>query len=189
MDSDRKIIQKVLLGETQYFAELIQRYESRIFKTCCRFVGNSQDAEDIAQEVFLTIYKNLGQYKEYSKFSTWVYRITVNACLNFLRKKDKLVLQYDDQYSSASTIGNPELMLEAKEIKKLLEFELDCVGKKNGQIFLYRIKYAMPFKRIADKTGITAAAARMSFSRTKKRLETKVQSYFKGESSHDLQND
>lgn len=186
MDSDRKIIQKVLLGETQHFAELIQRYESRVIKTCYRFVRSSQDAEDIAQEVFLTIYKNLSQYKEYSKFSTWVYRITVNTCLNFLRRKDKLLLQYDDQYSSVSMTGNPELILEAKEIQKLLESELDLAGEKNSRIFLYRMKYAMPFKRIADKTGVTAAAARMSFFRTKRRLETRVQRYFKGESGNDL---
>jgi RNA polymerase sigma-70 factor (ECF subfamily) len=79
MDHDFRTVRKVLRGNIECFEELILKYESRVYRTCWRFVGNSNDAEDITQEVFIRIYNNLSKFKKNSSFSTWIYRITVNT--------------------------------------------------------------------------------------------------------------
>jgi len=193
MDRDIKIVKKVLNGEPQYFEELVSKYQGSIIRTCYKFVKNEQDAKDIAQEVFIKIYNNLSCYKEYSKFSTWIYRITVNTCLNHLRKKDLLNISFCDDFKTESenelrqgmfNAGghqNPEEAVVAKEVKMLLETELESLGERGKHISGYRIKYGMPFKKIADKVGGTEASARMSFSRVRKKLTEKLMQYNKGE--------
>ncbi len=63
-------------------------YQQKVFGTCLSFVPNKEDAEDIAQEVFLEVYKSIQKFKGNSKVSTWVYKISTNKCLEFIRKKN-----------------------------------------------------------------------------------------------------
>jgi RNA polymerase sigma factor (sigma-70 family) len=129
MDRDIKIVRKVLSGDPRCFEELVLKYQGNVIRTCYKFVRNEQDARDIAQEVFIKIYNNLSCYKEHSKFSTWIYRITVNTCLNYLRKKDLLNISFCDDFKAeslkkpsydslnAGCCQNPEDIIVAKEVK------------------------------------------------------------------------
>ncbi len=193
MDGDIKVIKRVLRGDIECFEELVQKYEAKIYRTCYKFVKNEQDAKDVAQEVFIKIYNNLASYKQHSKFSTWAYKIAVNSCLNFLRKKDLLVISFNDEANpdlhkvyaageyNAQQYYNPERVIVGKEIKDLLESELDSLDNKSRRISDYRINHRMPFNKIAEKIGVTASAARMSFFRTKKKLAKRLNQYHKEE--------
>lgn len=88
LEIDLEIVSKVLSGDVQSFEQIIQRYQERILRLCRSMVGASQ-AEDAAQEIFLKIYKSLSQFKEESSFSTWVYRIAANHCLNLIKKNKR----------------------------------------------------------------------------------------------------
>lgn len=96
MGDDLNLVKKVLKGETQYFSNLVEKYENRVYKTCYRFVRNEEDALDLAQEVFIKVYNNLAGFKHSSSLSTWIYRISVNTCLNYLRKNNRLLLNFED---------------------------------------------------------------------------------------------
>lgn len=192
MANDSTVIKKVLKGETQYFSELVEKYETRVYKTCYRFTRNEQDALDLCQEVFIKIYNNLKNFAGASSLSTWIYKISVNTCLNFLRTKGRLVLDgnhsgnYPGKMSGlngtrrpvqASVYGSPEDYMEMKEMLELLDLNLEKAGDRNRKIFKYRLLYGMPFNEIAEKLGIRPETARMNYSRTRKLVKKSLQEY------------
>jgi RNA polymerase sigma-70 factor (ECF subfamily) len=80
---DREAVEACQRGEREAFDALVQRYQRDIYRLCYRYVNDPQDANDMAQEVFLKAYKAVGRFRGDSSFSTWLYRIAVNTCLNF----------------------------------------------------------------------------------------------------------
>ncbi len=83
-----EFIIKLKKGSEAAFAELLDEYQQKVFHTCISFVPNKEDAEDIAQEVFLEVYRSVHKFKGNSKLSTWIYKICTNKCLEFIRKKN-----------------------------------------------------------------------------------------------------
>jgi RNA polymerase sigma-70 factor, ECF subfamily len=82
-DDDREAVEACLRGERSAFDRLVERYQRDVYRLCYRYVNNHHDASDLAQEVFLKAYRALGRFRGDSSFSTWLYRISVNTCLNF----------------------------------------------------------------------------------------------------------
>ena len=85
-----EIKKEIKQGKSEYFKELVDKYKDMVFNICFGFVKNKEDAEDITQDVFFTIYKNIKGFKFESKISTWIYRIAVNRSLNHIRKRKLL---------------------------------------------------------------------------------------------------
>ena len=81
---DDQIIQECLSGNTDSYKNLVDKYQIRIINTCYKYTKNINDAEDVAQEVFLKAFQNLSSFKFDSKFYSWIYRIAVNTCLNYI---------------------------------------------------------------------------------------------------------
>jgi RNA polymerase sigma-70 factor, ECF subfamily len=82
-DDDREAVQACLRGEREAFDTLVERYQRDVYRLCYRYVNNHHDANDLAQDVFLKAYRALANFRGDSAFSTWLYRISVNTCLNF----------------------------------------------------------------------------------------------------------
>jgi RNA polymerase sigma-70 factor (ECF subfamily) len=82
-DDDREAVEACLRGERAAFDRLVERYQRDVYRLCYRYVNNHHDASDLAQEVFLKAYRALDRFRGDSAFSTWLYRISVNTCLNF----------------------------------------------------------------------------------------------------------
>src|SRR5882757_1603026 len=85
--NDNEIISKVLNGDKQAYASLVNRYQNYVFTLALRFTKNREDAEEVAQDIFIKAYRYLADFKGASKFSTWLYTIVNNTCITFLRKK------------------------------------------------------------------------------------------------------
>lgn len=79
---DEALVRQVLDGDTEAFAELVRRYQDRVFNFSLRFTGNASDAEEIVQEAFLKAYRNLSRFRGDAKFSTWLFQIAKNLCIN-----------------------------------------------------------------------------------------------------------
>jgi len=82
-EDDREAIEACQRGDREAFDRLVQRYQRDVYRLCYRYLNNHEDADDVAQEVFLRAYRAIGRFRGESAFSTWLYRIAVNACLNF----------------------------------------------------------------------------------------------------------
>jgi len=92
-DDDKELIEKVMAGEHEAFAEFISRYKNLVLHLVNRMIPNAADREDIGQEIFIKIYRNLGDFRFASKVSTWVAKISHNTCLNYLEKKKVPLLE------------------------------------------------------------------------------------------------
>lgn len=178
---DLRLVKRVLKGEVECFSDLVAKYENKVYKTCFRFVRNADDAHDLSQEVFIRIYNNLASFREYSSLSTWIYKISVNVCLNFLRAKNRLVTEDMELSDSPGAENNPERHVESKELYELLEMNLAKSGQNSRKIFLYRLFHGMPFNEIAEKLKISPESARMNYSRTRKQLRSKFKEYQEGD--------
>src|SRR6187549_686932 len=82
-EDDRQAVEACQQGEREAFDRLVERYQRDVYRLCYRYVNDHQDANDMAQEVFLKAYRAIGRFRGDSSFSTWLYRIAVNTCLNF----------------------------------------------------------------------------------------------------------
>lgn len=126
--NDKDLVNRCLKGDRKAFEALLDRYQKPIYNVALRMVNNVDDAADLTQSVFLKAYENLTSYNDQYKFFSWIYRIAVNASLNFLEQKKRCDLLGDQDIPEEPVI---ETNLEASErIEKLddalLELKMEC---------------------------------------------------------------
>jgi RNA polymerase sigma factor (sigma-70 family) len=122
--SDQHYIDKILQGETNSFAVLVDRYKDMIFTLAIKMIKNREEAEEVAQDTFIKIYSSLNKFKGDSKFSTWIYKIAYNTCLDRLKKNKKEDLNISiDEFSAhlIKTMDNALSALEDKERKQTIQ--------------------------------------------------------------------
>ncbi|MBI5416862.1 RNA polymerase sigma factor [Candidatus Poribacteria bacterium] len=125
---EHQILEKIKNGDPDAFKELFETHKNMVFNVCFRISGNREEAEDITQDVFITAYKSLKQFRSESKLSTWLYRISVNLSLNLERKKksaqwlslDFLIDNKKEQISDKSA-NNPQNILEKSETELIVQ--------------------------------------------------------------------
>lgn len=88
---DEDIISLILKGERELFSTLIDRYSGKVFSTAYSYTHNHEEAKDLVQDIFIKVYNNLGKFKVDARFSTWLYRIAVNSCIDWNRKNSRLI--------------------------------------------------------------------------------------------------
>lgn len=122
MDEDLGLINKFKAGEMEGFEMLVRKYHNRIINIANSLSGNTADAEDIAQEAFLKVYHNLKDFRNQARFSSWLYRITLNAAYDHLRKNKHKTTSLDElDYSRIPDNKNSEDILAKETLKKALD--------------------------------------------------------------------
>jgi RNA polymerase sigma-70 factor, ECF subfamily len=188
--SDNEIVQLVLAGDRKAFRTIAEKYQGMVFRTCIGFVHNKEDAEDITQDVLVNVYQALGSFKSQSAFSTWVYRISINASLNFIRNKSKrsifqrieTVFGFDkpkELKHLTSDADNPEQILINKEHSERLNKALDSLTE-NQRIAFTLSKYDdLPQREIAQIMNITEGAVEALLQRAKANLQKELYIFYK----------
>jgi len=183
--SDLEVIRQILLGDRDQFRLLVERYQSMVFRTCMGFVHNKDDADDLSQEVFIQAYQSLSKFEGKSSFSTWIYRIAVNASLNKTRKSSRSYLfqRIDSLFSGDKGPGNilpspetddPENILIRSEHHKWLQKALDSLPE-NQRTAIVLSKYEdLPQKQIAEIMNTTEGAVEALIQRAKANLRKKL---------------
>ncbi len=152
--TDYELVSECLNGNGDAYTEIVTRYKRLVFSIAGKFVRDSEEINDISQEVFIRIYKVLGKYDPQYRFSTWLAKVATNVCLDHLRKNRKNCVSYDeiedfyaeDGYTPEDVcIRNERIDAVRKEINKLPEIY-------RTPIVLYHQK-GMSYKEIADRLG------------------------------------
>lgn len=112
---DYELVKQSVKGNQNAFAELLSRYKNLVYSVVLRMVNDSEEANDLAQEIFIKIYKNLDKYQPEYKFSTWIIRITTNHVIDFRRKKKQETVSIDDMVYEPSDYITPESSYIEKE--------------------------------------------------------------------------
>lgn len=161
-----------------------------VLNTCYRFVLNREDAEDIAQEVFLEAYRSLDSFRQESKLSTWLYRIAVTKSLDHLRKKKrkkrfsslKRVMGFNDpaeELALPSSIETPAEVLSGSERTKILQSALDSLPDNQKTAFLLSKYDGYSNQEIADVMQTTVSAVESLVHRAKKNLQKKLEKHYR----------
>lgn len=174
--ADEALVARVREGEIMAFEELILRYQRQVFSVCYRMLGQREDAEDMAQEIFLTVYEKLDLFDVNRSFGPWLYRITVNSCLSRLRKKRKVVfLNFDDgiyteKNALSRPIESPESIIERLEQKETIHWALQQLPETYRAVLVLRYQLDLSNQEIADILGISKENVEVRIHRARKYL-------------------
>lgn len=149
--TDEALIREFQDGDVRAFNELVRRYQERVYWIARRLVGDHADADDVAQEVFIKVYDSLQGFRSEASFFTWLYRVTVNAALNLLRKnRIKEFVRFDDVVLPLiSDEPQPDVQLEGKQQRTRLEEAIAKLPQKQRAVFVLRYYENLPYEEIA----------------------------------------
>ena len=149
--TDEALIREFQDGDVRAFNELVRRYQERVYWIARRLVGDHADADDVAQEVFIKVYDSLQGFRSEASFFTWLYRVTVNAALNLLRKnRIKEFVRFDDVVLPlVSDEPQPDVQLEGKQQRTRLEEAIAKLPQKQRAVFVLRYYENLPYEEIA----------------------------------------
>lgn len=188
--SEAEIIQKLLKGDEQAFKQLVDNYQKMVVNTCFGMVHNTPDAEDIAQEVFIEVFRSIHKFRADAKLSTWLYRIAVNRSLNFIRdnKKRKWFQSFEDSIQTknrelqniiTSTADQPEFQLENQQRATILHEAIDSLAQNQRVAFTLSKYEELSYQEISEVMDLSISSVESLLHRAKKNLQKKLYKCYK----------
>jgi len=184
---DKVLVERVLGGDKTAYRELVERSRKMVYYLALDMTGNREDAEDISQDVFIKAFRSLHNFRGDSKFSTWIYRITLNTCLSQKRKKINQVTQTEENMEeirnkSVATVkpsffDNPEKVTEAGFIQKNIEKALFKLSGREKSVFVLRNYKELSFEEISEILELKAGTVRSLNFRALQKLRKELSFY------------
>lgn len=174
--TDYEIIKIILDGDTNMFSEIVTRYKNLVYSIILRMTNNIDEADDLAQEVFVKVYKNLDKYYPEYKLSTWIIRITTNHVIDHRRKKNKDTVPLEDVEFELTTHSSPEDQYIDMEDKRKLETIIkNLPDMYKVPIVLYH-QQGLSYQEIADVIDIPLSKVKNRIFRGRRILKEKLMS-------------
>ena len=169
--TDEALVAACLSGRRDAFDLIVERHRRNIYQLCYRFVGNHEDASDLAQDVFIRAYRGLGKFKQQSSLGTWLYRIGVNVCLNrlALRTPRPAPLEHEDALP-ARTETPAEALLRGERAAEVRS-AIARLPKKQRATLVLRVYHELPHEQIAGILGSSVGAVKANFFHALKNLK------------------
>lgn len=165
-DEERRIIAQVCAGDTNAFEALVVAYQKQVYNLALRTVGNEEDAADMTQEVFLRAYRALGTFRSESKFSVWLYRLTTNVCIDFLRSRRR----HPTVSLPADESVGPEQQLTRSEMCRSVARGLDSLPDDARKILILRELDGLSYAEIGKVLRLEAGTVKSRLFRARRRL-------------------
>lgn len=189
---EQNFINDLIEKKQSAYGKLIDDFQQKVFATCISFVPNKEDAEDIAQEVFLEVFNSIGKFKGNSKLSTWIYRITTNKCLEFIRKRNtkkrfafmQSILGTEipiDKTSYFTEMNHPGVILENKEKSEMLFRAINELPDAQRVVFTLSKVDGKSYQEISDITDKSLSSVESLMFRAKKNLQNLLENFYKRE--------
>ncbi len=193
-DPDFELVKAAKKGDQEAFSELVEKYSHQVFALCIKILNDYGEAEDLTQEVFLKVYKNIKKFKGKSKFSTWLYQITLNAAINrvnYLKKRH----HYDISSINVTSVrgGDEDYGIDLADPSRTSED--DVIGKETYQIILkainelpeeFRVVILLrdveekSYQEIAEILNVPEGTVKSRIHRAREILKKKLEPYLEG---------
>ncbi len=176
-------INEVRKGDHNAFGEIVEIYKDRIYQLCYRMLGNAHEAEDIAQEAFIRAYVNIERYNINRKFSTWLYRIATNLCIDRIRKKkpdyflDAEVAGTDglNLYSQVkSKEMSPDEKVAKMELQEIIQMEILKLPEKYRSVILLKYIEELSLKEISEVLDLPIGTVKTRIHRGREALRKQL---------------
>lgn len=179
---DNDIISSVKSGNQQAFSQLVTKYQNYVFTIVLRYVTSREDAEELAQDVFIKAYKSLADFRGDSKFSTWLYTIATTSCISFLRKKklDTHSLDNEKVMAHAEQVdgGMRANQIEQKSKFAMVNKAISLLSADDAQVITLFYKGEQSLEEIAQIMGQETNAVKVRLHRARQRLKDKMEKFF-----------
>lgn len=180
---DKQIIEQVLAGDNDAFGALVERYQNRVYNLALRMCGNRDDAFDLSQEAFFRAWRSLEGFQFESAFSTWLFRLTANVCLDWLRARKRRptvsLTTVDDEEETVELelpdpAKGPEALLLAAEDRAALTRAMNQLAPEYRQILTMRAINDLSYTEIAEILQIKEGTVKSRLSRARLALRNKL---------------
>ena len=184
---ERTLLRRLRDRDERAFRELVAEHRDRVFNITYRMLGNRHEAEDVAQEVFISVFKTIDSFREESKFSTWLYRVTVNHCKNRIkylarrhdRKRDEL--DETKHESNGAVTGapvraaTPDRALASAQMEQLLQDAIATLDDDQRTVVILRDVEDLSIEEICEITGLPDGTVKSRLHRARLVLRKKMQ--------------
>ena len=177
---EQELVSQARAGDTAAFEQLMLDNQDRVYTLCLRMTGDREDALDLAQETFLNAWRGLSSFQGNSSFSTWVYRLASNACIDFLRKRKRrqqgeAPLSLDDDETPlpqpADPRGTPEDELERRELRRAVERGLQALPEHHRQVLIMRELSGLSYQEIGAVLNLDLGTVKSRIARARMALK------------------
>lgn len=164
-------------GDTEAFEQLLLRYEKRVFSLALRICGNPQDAQEAAQEAFLSAWQGLSFFRGDASFSTWLYRLTSNACVDLLRRegrhRSRAACSLDDEAGTLDPpdpAPSPQEAAEQQELRQQIQEGLQSLSLPHRQVLVLRELHQLTYDEIAATLDLDVGTVKSRINRARRQL-------------------
>jgi len=179
IEKEQEIIRRVVEGDKNAFEELVLANQKNVYNLALKMTGNEEDALDVSQEAFLKAYRQLDGFRGDSRFSVWLYRLTYNLCIDFLRKKPRskiISLSYEDDDGDAKfleipdTRNLPEDSALRSEVRETIAVSIKEMAHKHREILVMREITCMSYDEIAETLNVNVGTVKSRLARARMKL-------------------
>lgn len=187
--SERRFIERLIARDERAFNELVRTYERRVFLLVFRMLGRRDEAEDMAQEVFVQVFKAVAQFRGESKLSTWIYRIAVNLCKNRSKYLTRRHADREDEFDPAAErlplseakgvtfadVSRPDHMIEGYEMEQIVQRSIAQMEPDFREVLVLRDVEDLSYEEIGEITGLPEGTVKSRIFRARAMLKAKVE--------------
>lgn len=168
--NEQELVARMQRRDEAAFEELIRLYEKKVYTLCLRMCGNSEDAEEAAQDTFLSLWRGIDRFRQESSLSTWIYRLASNACIDLLRrgKRNPAGPSLDDEevfLDAADPSPQPQQEVERREARRALQEGLCSLPEEYRAILLLREVEGLSYAEISAATALELGTVKSRISR------------------------
>ena len=182
--SDAECVRRVQRGETDAFEALVRRHEKTIFNLVYRMLGDTEEAAEVSQEVFLSAFRAAGQFRGDANFSTWLYRIAINHASTrrkTLNSRQRKVVPIESADSLHDPQPGPLEILEKQEIREKVQVALNQLEPDDAAVILLRDLQDVSYNEVAHVLEIPVGTVKSRLHRARQALKSRLKSYFSAE--------
>jgi RNA polymerase sigma factor (sigma-70 family) len=183
--SDIEVINKVLAGDSNAFGELVKKYQNYVFTLALRFTRHREDAEEVAQDIFVKAYRSLADFRGNAKFSTWLYTIVYTTSVTFLRKKRMETSSIDDENTfiqlESQDSGFRANQVEQKSKMAMLNEAINLLSPEDAQLITLFYKAEQSLEEISSILGAEPNTIKVRLHRARTRLKEKMEKHLRQE--------
>ena len=179
--TNKELIAGLCSGDKESFRYLVEQYQDKVFSLAYSFVKTRQEAEDIAQEVFIEVFKSINKFRKESELSSWIYRITVNKSLNIYKRIKRQSVQEDMElfaHRSNEEGQNPEKTLQQKQNAEALNFAINKLPEKQKIAYTLRHFNGLSYKEISEIINKSKSSVESLIHRAHKKLYALLYDYY-----------
>lgn len=181
MLEEKDLIQQIQTGNRNAFRQLVEEYKRKVYYLAYDLTGNHMDADDLSQEVFIRIFNSVRNFRHESKFSTWIYRVTINCWINMKKSKGYKIRERQDRLDNNFYLNeqraseqNPQHEVEKSDLHKFIQNALHKLSTKEKSVFIMRHYHDLSLKEIGTTLNISVGTVKSLLFRAINKLQKQL---------------